>query len=106
MTTRKRPAAQQRPLLATVTAFPLPDPEAIAIAIDLMHTLRAVGLNASRDQADVLASAGMTGLGSWIHSNDLNKLDAAVQQTRRLELAMEVRDFTRTNPTGRKESTP
>jgi hypothetical protein len=104
VTTRKRLTAQQGPLLATVTALPLPDPE--AVAIDLMHTLRAVGLNASRDQADVLASAGMTGLGCWIHSNDLNKLDAAVQQTRRLELAMEERHSTRTIPTGRKETTP
>jgi hypothetical protein len=103
MTTRKRPPAHQRPLIATVTALPLPDPK--ATAIDLMHTLRAVGLNASREQADVLASAGMTGLGCWIHSNDLNKLDAAVQQTRRLELAMEVRNSTRTDPTGRKETT-
>ena len=104
MTTRKRLTAQQRPLLATVTALPLPDPA--AIAIDLMHTLRAVGLNASREQADVLASAGMTSPGCWIHSNDLHKLDAAAQQTRRLELAMEVRNSTRTNPTGRKETTP
>lgn len=104
MTTRKKTTAQQRPLLATVTVLPLPDPE--DTAIDLMHTLRAVGLNASREQAAVLVSAGMTGLGCWIHSNDLNKLDAAVQQTRRLELAMEVRNPTRTNPTGRKETTP
>jgi hypothetical protein len=103
VTTRKRFTAQQRPLLATVTDLPLPDPE--DTAIDLMHTLRAVGLNPSREQAEVLASAGMTGLGCWLHSNDLNKLDAAVQQTRRLELAMKVRNFTRTSPTGRKETT-
>lgn len=102
MTTRKKSTAQQRPLLATVTTLPLPDPE--DTAIDLMHTLRAVGLNASREQAEVLASAGMTGLGCWIHSNDLYKLDAAVQQTRRLELAMEERHSTRIIPTGRKET--
>lgn len=49
---------------------------------------------------------GMTGLGCWLHSKDLSKLDAAVQQTRRLELAMEVRNSTRTIPIGRKETTP
>lgn len=65
----------QPPLLTTVTPIPY---DHMTESNDLLVTLGAAGLEATRSQVDALLAAGVRGAGCWTtstHPADLNRAD-------------------------------